>query len=82
MKNRKTFWKGMGLGALIALLFACSTPQASPVIIGGQTRYANTQENLDKCVAWDGTAIRDPQPPRPSDDPGPYFICVWPVTQG
>jgi hypothetical protein len=57
---------------------ACGPPAAT----GGQTRMANTPANVAKCNDWDGTAIRDPQPPRPASDPGPYFICVIPNRAG
>lgn len=65
--------------ALLALVSAaaCVTPQPEPVKLGGQTRYANTAERTQYCVDNNGTPIRDPQPPRPDSDPGPYFICVW-----
>lgn len=66
-------------GALSAAALACAPPAPpSPVALGGQARYSNTQEWLDFCAANNGTALRDPQPPRPASDPGPYFICEFP----
>jgi hypothetical protein len=68
--------------ALTAVSFtaaACGPPPPEPVPeVGGQTQMPNDQAHLNRCDAGNGTAIRDPQPPRPVSDPGPTFICVWP----
>lgn len=78
MKNRRTFWRGMGLGALIAVLLGCATPQTSSIVAPGSTKQMpNTQADIDACLNMGGTPNRDPEPPRPDSDPGPTFICRW-----